>query len=531
MKLGHHKLGRRGRRRMRTCLATTIILLVVAVQASRAQLPGHAYIPLEDWSTPYLEYLVRRGIVPDPSPMLRPWRASDIGQALAAARTGAATGAELKMLKRLQRQYPAVSDTVSLWLRGDVGIRTSTHSRINSELREAGPGQTFEQIGAAGVLQAGPVAIAVNHLWDPNFNHDPDYGGRSVPIKIRYPQAYLSLRSRYVALDLGRLRRNWGPVGLPSLIVSSNPYPYDQLFIQAGLDRVGLQMTVAQLDDMVNSEGDLTRRFWVAHRVSAHISDRLNLAIWESSIIAQPGQTLELWFINPITVQFQGEDEQLKDTNAIIGGDGELRLSSNLRLAGSIKIDDIQIVDSGSLSDEPPSYALTGIVDWSYKSVTLSAAYTQVSNLSYRTHDRAEAFLSDQNLSRGRPGVGLARNFSDYDQLTLTSGFLAAPGMLLSPEVTILRQGEGDLRLPFPAVEDFPNTATLFQGQVETTFRAAVNGSYVHPSGIYASFSAGWHHIADLNHIEGQSDDKVVGTLYIRYIFNRAWPLKAAGFR
>lgn len=527
MSLIAHVIGRRSRRP----LSASIAVLLIAATSVSGQIPGHAYVPIEHWSTPYVEHLIRRGVIPDPSPMLRPWRAGDVAAALAAVRPGRATGYEKSLLKTLSKHYQADADTVTLWVQADAGVRSSSHARINSELRAAGSEQTFEQIGANGAIQYGSVGLVMHPVWDPNFNHDPDYGGRTVPIKIRYQEAYATIRSRYLAVDFGRLRRHWGPIGLPSLIVSSEPYAFDHLYFQAGIDRFTFQVNIAQLDDMANSGGEISRRFWITHRASARLAGFLDLGIWEASVVSGPGQTLEFWFINPTAVQFQGEDEQLKSTNALIGGDGELRLPAGFRMAGSLTLDDLQVVDSGSISEEPPSYAITGIMDWAYGPGTVSLAYTQVSNLSYRTHDLAEAFLTDQNLERGHRGVGLARNFTDYDQLTLKGGILAAPGLRLEPEITILRQGEGDLRDPFPPAEELPTTPTLFAGNVETTVRFALSGDFLHPKGIHASFSAGWHFINDLNHIEGASDNRFVGTLHVRYIFSGAWPLRPHGIR
>jgi len=61
--------------------------------------------------------------------------------------------------------------------------------------------------------------------------------------------------------------------------------------------------------------------------------------------------------------------------------------------------------------------------------------------------------------------------------------------------------------------------------------RLAMSGEFAHPSGVHTSFSAGWHHVADVNHVEGVSEDRFVGTLNVRYVFNQAWPLRPAGIR
>src|SRR5229473_2584281 len=56
--------------------------------------------------------------------------------------------------------------------------------------------------------------------------------------------------------------------------------------------------------------------------------------------------------------------------------------------------------------------------------------------------------------------------------------FLPIPGLLAQPELTLLRQGEGDPRLPLPPVSAYPTTPTLFQGVVEHMLRVALSGTY-----------------------------------------------------
>ena len=134
-------------------------------------------------------------------------------------------------------------------------------------------------------------------------------------------------------------------------------------------------------------------------------------------------------------------------------------------------------------------------------------------------------FLTDQNLDRLRTGVGLARNFTDYDQATFKAELLATPQLIVAPEFTVLRQGEGDLRRPFPPPEDNPITPTIFDGNVETTMRMAVAATFAHERGFTGTVNAGWHHITDAGHVEGLTDDRFVGTILLKYVFNRSWKL------
>src|SRR5439155_9461853 len=106
-----------------------------------------------------------------------------------------------------------------------------------------------------------------------------------------------------------------------------------------------------------------------------------------------------------------------------------------------------QVGRAAASDKRPPSYGVTLGAQGPLSRFGWTAFYTQVSNLACRITIPAETVL--------RRGVGLGRNFSDYDQLTLRASMIAGPSVLLEPEVTLLRQGQGDFRLPYPAVAQY----------------------------------------------------------------------------
>src|SRR2546427_8657930 len=56
-------------------------------------------------------------------------------------------------------------------------------------------------------------------------------------------------------------------------------------------------------------------------------------------------------------------------------------------------------------------------------------------------------------------------DLADYDQATAKLSLLVRPTLLVEPEVTVLRQGEGDPRLPHPLVPQYPTTAVLLRSE------------------------------------------------------------------
>jgi hypothetical protein len=144
-------------------------------------------------------------------------------------------------------------------------------------------------------------------------------------------------------------------------------------------------------------------------------------------------------------------------------------------------------------------------------SASWTAFYTQVANLTYRNEDDFQVPLYHT--------LGIGRNFDDYDQATLKFGWIAPGGLLLEPELTLVRQGEGDPRLPHPLPADYGTTATLFQGVVQRTFRAALGATW--QSGpIHFSANGGVHYNQNDGHVSGVTKTRFVGTVALSWRFH-----------
>src|SRR5207249_9108915 len=81
------------------------------------------------------------------------------------------------------------------------------------------------------------------------------------------------------------------------------------------------------------------------------------------------------------------------------------------------------------------------------------------------------------------------------------------------PELTLLRQGEGDFRLRYPPRSAYGTTATILSGVVQRTLRAALSGSYSPDAHLGLRFDAGVHHISNYGHVTGQTQTKFVGSV------------------
>jgi hypothetical protein len=135
------------------------------------------------------------------------------------------------------------------------------------------------------------------------------------------------------------------------------------------------------------------------------------------------------------------------------------------------------------------------------------------------------SFNPADNFTDG--GVGIGRNFSDQDQLTLRTTVPVRGQWLVAPELTLLRQGEGRIQDPYPPADANGNRSTpaLFIGVVERTYRAAV-GLVGRAGPLDLAATAGFHHVVNSEHQEGNSVDRFEGRLQVTLGLSRGGAVK-----
>src|SRR3989441_7686750 len=93
--------------------------------------------------------------------------------------------------------------------------------------------------------------------------------------------AYVDVRWKFGEAFFGSLDRNWGPPEVESLILSASPYSYDHLGLTLGTRRLQLQAAIAQLDDLADTSGAVSHRYFVAHRLLWQPRVGTALGLWE----------------------------------------------------------------------------------------------------------------------------------------------------------------------------------------------------------------------------------------------------------
>ena len=271
-------------------------------------------------------------------------------------------------------------------------------------------------------------------------------------------------------------------------MVSNGAYTYDHVYLRIGTDKLHLSSVVARLDDeMVNFATDtMAQRFFTAHRLGGKIGS-FEAGISESVIYGGIARGFQLNLSNPVSPVFLSQYSDGDKINVAFGADALWRASNGVMLGGQIYVDDFQI-DKCSLCGEPPGIGVTFTADGLPLAAGARgfASYTRVTSLTYRAPDRFERYTSRS--------VGLGQRNSDFDEVK----FGVDVGPMLPAPVRVYaayrRQGAGDYREPFPAIDQRNTWPLIFEGVVVNTFRVAASGALKLGDGVEVSADAGVDH-------------------------------------
>jgi hypothetical protein len=498
------------------CAFVIAAALTGALAPARALAQASPYIPLDDPRLPLLEHLIARGDIRDPSPMVRPFRRADAVRVLAAADSSAAAPSST-LISRLRTELNDSAETA--WsLDGRAGAQGYSHAR-RELLHQAGPSGARPYVELRGTARFGNIVAVTRPAIEPRITDDVDWPGRrDVDVAGRMVDAYLSAQFRYATLLYGQIDRNWGPPGLPGLAVSGYGYEREGLALEIGNSSLRLSALASDLQDEIDSLGRTVHRYYFLHRLQSDISRRLSLALWEGVVLAGADRNFETRYRNPLSLSYLASTIGLGDRgNVLLGIDVRWQAFGRTTLNAQLAIDDFWYQNRQRNRDR---WAFTLGAEGPFgQTAAWHGLYTQVSSLALRAFNRHENFTD--------AGTGIGRNFSDYDQLSLRVTLPVMERWLLSPEVTVLRQGEGRINDPYPQPDasGVLDTPSLFIGVVERTYRAAV-GLSGGAGPLELAGEAGLHHVVNDGHVAGRTEDRFVGRIQATLGFSRRGVLR-----
>ena len=214
-------------------------------------------------------------------------------------------------------------------------------------------------------------------------------------------------------------------------------------------------------------------RYFFAHRASARLSDRSGWGSGRRPSSSGVDREFDGRYRNPLSLLLLANQYGLgADGNVLFGADAHWRVRGRTTLAGAARASTTCSTRTPPATTRYPNrWALTVAAASARWAAHLGwrAFYTQASSLAFRTLDPFESFTD--------AGVGTRPQLRRHGPAHAHgSACRAATRWLLTPELTLLRQGEGEINDPFPADGRARQARCpqLFIGVVERTWRAAV---------------------------------------------------------
>jgi hypothetical protein len=474
-----------------------ILFLAFSIFSGALRAQASPYIPTDDPAMPIIEHLIARGAIADPSPMVRPILRSDLVHALHGAENQAGT-ADIGQARRERFDV----DSAGPWWEAGGRAGIEAYSTPRQDLfHPVGDGSANPYAEARVAAGFGSVVAVSRVAVEPRLTDDPDWTGPSgLTVAARLPEGYVSLQSRYVRLTYGQVPRNWGPAGLPGIPLSDYGYERQGLMFELGHRAVRLSALATDLNDGVDSSGQTAHRYYFVHRLNVRAAKTLDVAVWEANVLSGVDREFETRYRNPLSVSYLANTIGLGDRgNVMLGADASWWVRTALQLEAQFGLDDFWYQDRRNNRDRylftlAASGPLGDALSW-------RAMYTEVSSLALRTFNPADNFTD--------AGVGLGRNFSDYDQLSLRVSVPVRSRWLVTPELALFRQGEGAISAPYPTGMERQTTPALFIGTMERTWRAGllVSGD---EGPFQLTGDLGLHHVTSVGHVEGATETRLV---------------------
>jgi hypothetical protein len=444
--------------------------------------PGSRIVPVGEWSYEYIQRLRTRGYLDNLVPIAQPYRRHEVARGLVGIDPDTMPRPVADWIRLLQAEFKREIERIrgaevpSWGIPVTADVRASSSQRTDP-LRPIGDADVWGRYTAGAWVEQGIFSSEVRLSGDQQLESDPD-----APIDQgrlgQVDNGCLSLSFSFADVWFGRLKHNWTTLGTRSLFVSDIPTAYPALSFEIRVGRFALRALTGELETLTDSEGNRHKRYLSAARLEYRTKDFV--ASLGDGILFASTSGFMLRFLNPlegaflqVATGFPGEEPKETVENAMLDAQLWFRLFGRLEFSGEGLLDDIDI-DAASGTRAPTRYAFylrlraPGLL----RAIDAELSYRQVAAFTYRTNRIADKYTF---LDRG-----LGDNFVDYDRLTV-AGTWHPPlgGLELTPFFQFQRQGEGNLRDPFPVpYSDFVSSPSIFLGVVEKTYRFGLAGRF-----------------------------------------------------
>jgi hypothetical protein len=321
-------------------------------------------------------------------------------------------------------------------------------------------------------LVTGLATFANRTVVDQDYKHDPDYAGDLSESENwlygRVNDAYMDVHTAGFEFFIGRLNRNWGPPGLPSLILSGNPYSYDhflfaytykklKISVLAGrLENVPISYTILNEDTYITVNYPIDAyRYLVGHRLDLSFSSNFQVALTEMAVYGGRNMPFDWAYLNPMNFYYGLQRNDSKQMNGFWNLDIFYKPFPKISLYTQFMIDDIIVNNDPDVDDRaryPDRLALQvslRAADYLLQQLDMGITYARIWNRTYQSQRSYENYHF-RELGLGYPCAG-------SEEIKIDLNYWNLFPVYLKNETVIGRYGDVQLTDLFPGVkEPFP---------------------------------------------------------------------------
>ena len=494
-------------------LCLIAVLIPQAVSVTLAQ--DNRLLPTGDRAYDAIVFLQRRGHLLELNPTSIPYRYGEVREALARIDTTGLGGSARHRVRLLTSVVRRTEGEAAFGYSFEAGARSMSGDRLDV-LRPLGDSLNVWWYGAPATVyaDAGPVVAELGIRQDSYFDDDPD--GLDVGLRLysRSEYTYVGWHGQLFSVYLGRFGQHWSVPGESATVLSANARTQDQIALRLGGERLSVHATLRELDSVTNDGrftgrvGDDTvgvgnrRRYLAAHRWDWRPSRRLSVSILESVVYSGAHAGLSLKYLNPLHPAIVVVDNRPKneENNGMVAGLVWAQ-TGRLTVHGQLMVDDINVQGIGN---ETLTYAFAGSAVYVLGAADVGGSLTAVASRTYNAPQPEGKYM---HLLRG-----LATQFSDYVLLSAFADVYLdhfASGLVVSPRLDWLWQGERDIRQPFPAKDE--ELRNILDGTVMATVRPALRMSWQPSSWWWIRADVGVNFVHNAGHVTGSTESRFVG--------------------
>lgn len=419
--------------------------LLLVTTLSHAQ-PGIRYLYLETPIYEYLDYQINAGKSIPKFVLRQPYeleRDIELDEKLAAERY---------FDRYWQRFYQP--DALNLHL--DIGDQVAYDNKIENRYQAEGGAHYISK----NIALANRTAMHENYKYDRYFTGDLSESKHWLYGRVN--EAYANINFQNFDIFIGRVKRNWGPPGQKSLILSNHPYSYDHVLFTYTRSQLKLSILYAQLENVdgfrhehPDSVIENSRKYLVGHRLDVRFSDRFQMALTEMATYGGPGRDFDFSFLNPMTFYYGLQRNDDKQMNGFWAMDVFYKPASKMTFYSQFLIDDIVVNNEPGVNDRAKFPDRFGVMvslrsaDSIIKGLNTEITYNRIWNRTYQSKFTWENYHY-RGLSLGYP-------CASCEELNIKFGYWDYFPLFIQHATIIGRYGSVSLTELFPMVkENFP---------------------------------------------------------------------------